>query len=201
MKGIRYFTTLLVGTAVVLAGLQTTTVMAHVLESDGDVAAVLHIPPVDAPQAGQVTTVGLAFSSSQPGFDIHDYAIRITVMKGGSKVLSAPVVSDSSSTHDGSASLTFPEAGAYQLVVDGKPLQGQRPFRLDFSVRADVAAGTVATGNKIGGVNIDFWVLNASCIAVLALVAQYAIRSGGRYSPVAAPKTIKRGSKKTPVQH
>src|SRR4051812_43485546 len=84
-----------------------TPAQAHVLESDGGVSAVLHIVPDDSPVAGKQTSAGLAFSSSDPGFDINNYAVTVQILRNSSVLTTSQLQADNGSRSDGSANITF----------------------------------------------------------------------------------------------
>jgi hypothetical protein len=153
---------------------------AHVLESDGDVSAVLHIAPDDAPLAGRATDLSLAFTSSAAGFDINNYHITVQLLRSDKVLTSSQLQSDSGSSRDGSASVTFPEAGAYRLQVSGQPTAGGRAFTLRFSVRAGAGPGMKA--DNFGNPGIDFWTISVGSLAVLIIIARYQIERRGRYN-------------------
>lgn len=197
---IRYLLSLLVVTATLVV-VATTPVQAHVLESDGDISAVLHIPPDDAPAAGRNTTLRLAFASDRSGFNLAAYNSTVTIKRGNETVQVAKLTADGGSGYDGFADITLPEPGAYRLEVTGRPMSDGESFQLSFSIRASAAAGSEPTNNRIAGVAADFWVLNICLLLIVCLIAQYAIRLGGRYSNVTAKTTTAAGKHKKPVQH
>jgi hypothetical protein len=170
---------LVVVIGVSLAAAWPSLAQAHVLESNNGVSAVLHMPPDDAPIAGRPTTVGLAFSGTQAGFDINNYDVTVALLRNDSQLSSGKLQVEDSSRSDGSSTVTFPEAGAYRLQVSGKPRSGEQPFIIRFSVRATAGPGMPA--DKFGDPGIDFWIVSAGSLAVLAITARYQVRKGGRY--------------------
>lgn len=176
------------------------TAHAHVLESDNGISAVLHIPPEDSPVAGEETTFKLTFSSTGPDFDINRYLVKATLSSADFEPIAITMTTEVNSPTEASAVLTVPKPGGYILQVEGAPLHGRKPFGLEFNVLATVPAGGTADG-KIGGVEPDFWVLNAAALAILATVAHHAIRTGGRYPKPVAKNRSEQSHRKTPVQH
>jgi hypothetical protein len=116
---------------------------SHELAADKEVGALMHIEPSDDPKVGV---------SSKVWFDL--------VKKGGQKIslakcdcvlslykstartpLAQPTLLDSTAEEDKSvlsAQVTFPERGAYRLVLSGKPKEEKifAPFTLRWTVRA-----------------------------------------------------------------
>jgi hypothetical protein len=126
-----------------LLGFFSQTAYSHELAADQDVGALMHIEPNDDPKVGV---------SSKVWFDL--------VKKGGQKISLAecdcvfslykgtartPVVAHTLTESKAeetksvlSAQVTFPERGAYRLVLSGKP-KGKKifaPFTLRWTVRA-----------------------------------------------------------------
>jgi hypothetical protein len=162
------------------ASLRTPTAQAHVLESDGGVSAVLHMPPDDAPDAGKNTAVNLAFASDDPDFDISDYRIQITLQRNDTILQTTTMQPDDGSTRDGAAVVTFPEPGAYRLQAQGTPLQAGKRFTLSYSVRAVSSDGRALSDITQAGT--DFWIISLGSLVLLVLIARYNIRRGGRYA-------------------
>jgi hypothetical protein len=152
---------------------------AHVLEADGNVSAVLHMPPDDTPVAGKPTDVRLAFNSSQPDFDITAYKVTVSLLRNDTRLATSSLQADSGSTRDGSAQINFPEAGAYRLRVKGEPVNSGQAFDLYFSVRAIAGPGMKA--DSFGKAGADFWVLSAGSLLLLVIIARSNIQQGKRY--------------------
>jgi hypothetical protein len=173
----------ILSTALLLVGLWVAPTQAHVLEADGGISAVLHMPPDDAPIAGKATYINLAFASGDPDFNISDYQIQVSLQRNTSILQTASMQPDSGSSRDGTATVTFPEPGAYRLNVRGNPLQSGEEgstFELNYSVRA--VAGDGRALNDITQAGLEFWVVSISSLAILAIVASQQIRRGGRYT-------------------
>jgi hypothetical protein len=126
-----------------LLGFFSQTAYSHELAADKDVGALMHIEPNDDPKVG---------ISSKVWFDL--------VKKGGQKIsldecdcvfflykgtartpVVTPMLTESKAEETKSvlsAQVTFPERGAYRLVLSGKP-RGKKifdPFTLRWTVRA-----------------------------------------------------------------
>jgi hypothetical protein len=180
MKLWKQWGTVAVAAALVVALAWCAPAQAHVLESDGDVSAVLHVPPDDAPLAGQTVNVGLAFTSNNSGFDLNNYRVTVRVLRDTKSLSSAPLQTEAGASRYGTANITFPEAGAYRLQVSGQPTAGGRPFTLRFSVRASAGPGMAA--DSFGSAGVDFWTISAGSLAILVIVARAQIKRRGRYN-------------------
>ena len=173
------------GTLITMACLISSTaiVAAHVLERDGDISAVLHMPPTDTPVAGESTVMNLAFAAGREGFDIADYDVGVNVVAGGKTIGTATMESLDQSPTDSTATFTLPRPGAYELVVTGQPGKGSsndvRPFRLVYEVRAGNTGNDAGTGR---GADVGFWAISIGSWLLLGIVAASRIRSGGRYA-------------------
>lgn len=127
------------GVLIVMAALLVATVFvrpasAHVLATDGDQGAVLHILPDDDPTAGIATTYELAFSGSK-SFSLQGCDCSITYMLSGTAVQTDQLTPISSATS--SNTYTFKKPGVYELLVTGVPKRDGTftPFSLSYSVR------------------------------------------------------------------
>lgn len=178
MTGWRKIASALVAFIIVACAVQPA-VQAHVLESDGNISAVLHIPPDDAPRTGQTTAVNLAFASNDSNFDVSAYRLQASLKRGDETVRTTTMRADRGSSRDATGEIIFPEGGAYSLVVDGRPIAGGQSFSLEFSVRAVGGSGSDAGFGRAG---FDFWAISLGSLAVLTLVARQQIRLRGRYS-------------------
>jgi len=157
-------------------------VQAHVLERDGSVSAVLHMPPDDAPVAGEATIINLAFSSSDRSFTVVNYQIALDVLREGRTVQSVTMERLDQSDTDTTATVNLPQAGAYTLSVKGTPKTGGTGFRMSYDVRAGDRSGTDAAGQSATGkAGFDFWAISLGAWAILLIIATSIIRRGGRY--------------------
>lgn len=111
---------------------------AHVLATDGDQGAVLHILPDDDPTAGVTTTYELAFSGAK-NFNLSDCGCTVSYTLNDAIVDTEtihPVAATTSSNQ-----YTFKKPGVYELVVEGVPKNGAdfQAFSLNYSVRVKTA--------------------------------------------------------------
>jgi hypothetical protein len=133
-------------TVLTLLMLALTPALAHDLVRDGDVGALLHIEPDDNPIVGKANPTwfevnqrgGRAVTTTNCDCVLNVYAG--SVKPGAKPVATLPV---KTSGRRLGASVTFPNDGAYTLVLSGKARAGAtfRPFSLAFVVRAG-GAGT-----------------------------------------------------------
>lgn len=145
-----------VGTTLVVAGFVVTELMgaiapaiAHQVQIADDVGGTVHIEPNDNPRAG---TPSLAwFALTRQGGELiplQDCNCRLSVYAQPRQPDDAPVqqpllqpVAAEGYQNVPGADITFPQVGAYELVLQGEPTASEDflPFELTFAV-------TVATG-------------------------------------------------------
>ncbi|MEM9088647.1 MAG: hypothetical protein AAGC93_07870 [Cyanobacteria bacterium P01_F01_bin.53] len=133
---------------------------AHQVELEGDVGATLHIEPNDTPRAGEEVlawfalvrkggqTIPLADCNCQLAIyeqSAYDQAAK-QEDEGASPTLAPPLSAVAAEDYQGipGATFTFPDVGAYTLVMSGSPQQAGsfNDFEFDFDV-------TVAAGQAI----------------------------------------------------
>lgn len=164
---------------IILACTMQPAAQAHVLESDGGISAVLHIPPDDTPRAGQATAVNLAFASNDSTFNISSYRLQASLKRGDETVQTAAMRADRGSSRDATTDMSFPQAGAYILQIEGVPTAAGQSFSLEFSVRA---VGSDDSSSGFGQTGFDFWAISLGSLVVLTLLARHQIRLRGRYN-------------------
>ncbi len=129
-----------------LIALSATFPLAHEIARDGNVGGLIHIEPDDAPLAGKPNRA--SFEVNQRGgraILLSQCACRLSVyaggMRPGARPASTPKLSQGKS--ELTAVLNFPAAGAYTLVLQGRPRAGADfpSFTLKWTVRADITAG------------------------------------------------------------
>ena len=123
--------------------------LAHQVEVQADVGATLHIEPDDTPRAGEEVLAWFALTrkggQTIPLKDC-DCTLAVSVQSGRSQAtptLEPALKAVEAEGYEGipGATFTFPEVGAYTLVINGTPKQANdfTPFELAFDVT--VAAG------------------------------------------------------------
>ena len=127
--------------------LTASSALAHELARNGNVGALMHTDPDDAPLIGQPT--GVFFELNQRGGKpilLAQCSCTLSVYTGGAAGR-APLSHGALRQGKGQllSSVVFPAAGAYTLVLAGKPKPGLATgttfpaFKLSWVVRADVA--------------------------------------------------------------
>lgn len=127
-------------------------VLAHRVEISGDIGGTMHIEPNDNPRAGEP---GLTwFALTRPGgervpLSACDCQLRVFAQPyqpNSLPIQTPPLKPVSAEGYEGipGAEITFPQVGAYELVLEGKPTTPGdfESFQLRFDVT--VASGQVA---------------------------------------------------------
>lgn len=126
--------------------------LAHKVQVAEDVGGTLHIEPNDNPQAGKpaLTWVALTRKGGQQ-IPLEQCDCQLAVYsqpqtEDAAPLLQPPLQPISAEGYQGvpGAEIVFPQAGAYQLELSGKPKAGAsfQPFQLNYQVT--VAAGISA---------------------------------------------------------
>jgi hypothetical protein len=135
---ILWFTTGLLAAIFLFCG--SPTAIAHQDYTAGAVTAMVHLEPDDSPQAGKPspTWIHLVRGDEQT-IGLSDCACNLTVYDSQQQAIANPELSETTvAGHDRplSASITFPSAGDYQLVLTGQSKSNQfEPFELDVPVK------------------------------------------------------------------
>lgn len=110
----------------------THTVSAHTLKTDGAISAVLHFQPDDTPMSGKPTEYALFLNDSTKHFLLSDCDCVMIIEKDGTTISSKPMQLNSQNIIGGS--ITFPEAGAYEVTFQGAPANSGafQPFTLKY---------------------------------------------------------------------
>ncbi|MEL6764773.1 MAG: hypothetical protein AAFO87_14195, partial [Cyanobacteria bacterium J06607_6] len=123
-----------------LSAVTSSATLAHDVQIADDVGATLHIEPDDVPLAGTPTTAW--FALTQAGgtvIPLEQCNCRLTLYDNDAVAVETPpltAISAEGFTDIPSAVVTFPEVGAYELVLQGSP-EGDvefSPFELRFEV-------------------------------------------------------------------
>ncbi len=124
--------------------------IAHMVKTDGDVGALFHLEPNHNPRSGETAQVWFALTTSGGGsIPLEDCDCRLEVFKQGdrSEAIATPdLTAISAETYENipGADVIFPEAGIYELVLQGAP-QNEGTFR-EFTLTYDV---TVRPGTPV----------------------------------------------------
>ena len=128
----------------ILGAIEPKPAAAHEVEVSGDVGATMHIEPNDSPRAGRSSLVWFAVmkKGGQP-ISVSSCNCSLAVYSQPRRPNASPIqqVTLQPTTAQGrqnvpSANLTFPRAGAYELVLRGSPKTSGEfsPFELRFAV-------------------------------------------------------------------
>jgi hypothetical protein len=163
---------------------------AHVLKQDNGISAVLHIPPEDNPEAGQVTDFDLSFGDASNAFSLPDCRCQVTVKNSNGKTLyqTVPKPAQQGDTLDSVVHFNFPTIGVYNLTVSGSAIHGNfKTFQLDYLIRVatSVNGPALATGSGQGS---EVLIISVGSLAILAMFAYTGMRAGGRYVTQSASK-------------
>jgi hypothetical protein len=114
---------------------------AHILSTDGNIGAVIHIDPDDDPIAGEQTGFFFEFKDKQNKFNPQQCECRFTILEGGKELYAQPLFRDNTSPSLTSASVsyTFPIKDVYKIQVTGKPTSPDafQPFTLTYDIRVE----------------------------------------------------------------
>lgn len=123
--------------------------VAHIVKTDGDVGAMFHLEPNHNPRSGEPAQVWFALTTSGGRLiPLEDCDCRLEVFTQGdrSEAIASPeltAISAENYQNIPGADVVFPEAGIYELVLQGTP-QNEGNFR-EFTLTYDV---TVRPGTR-----------------------------------------------------
>lgn len=144
---------------------------AHVLATDGNIGAVLHISPDDNPTSGTPTSFTLSFDDTTGRFKLPNCDCSAAIQENG-KTLSTISLNNSHQL-DSTNTFTFPRANAYTLEITGTPKTANafQSFALSYTVR--VTSGDLQTQS----VPLALWAGLGAMIGLI-LLAAYAMEAG-----------------------
>jgi hypothetical protein len=149
----------------------TTTTYAHVLKSDGQIGAIIHIDPEDDPIINQPAYFFFEFKDKQNTFMISDCDCMLNIVKNN-QVSSSSMLIPSDTSTGASASYTFPEKGIYTVEISGKSHSGKfDPFKLTYDFR--IERTTQNTLNKSAIPTGAFEILAIGGIIIIFLILLY----------------------------
>jgi hypothetical protein len=110
-------------------------VLAHVLQTDGSIGAVLHLEPEDDPIIGQPAQFFFEFKDKDHKFSPKECECFVFVLQDGKEIYRQPLFDPV--TLDTSFSYTFVQKGVYTIKVVGKPIVAHafQPFSLTYDRR------------------------------------------------------------------
>lgn len=133
------------------------TALAHTLERDGSVGAVLHITPNDNPVAGEEAVVGFSVSDTQKRFSARDCRCSLQILKEGKTIATKELPSSLETLY------TFPDTGQYTLrLVGTSKSKTFDTFQIDQTIRI-TSSGTSYASSPI------YRVISALLLSVLMI--------------------------------
>ncbi|MEM9007000.1 MAG: hypothetical protein AAGE59_26165 [Cyanobacteria bacterium P01_F01_bin.86] len=128
---------------------------AHQIKVQEDVGATLHIEPDDIPKAGAPTD--LWFALTQAGGTVIPLAAcdcSLTIYDSSNQAIATPAlvpVSAEGYADIPGSNVTFPDVGAYELLLMGSPTDGTqfRAFELRFEVTVAARAAGSSTSDEL----------------------------------------------------
>jgi hypothetical protein len=146
-------------------------VFAHVLKSDGDIGAIIHIDPEDSPIVGQPATFFFEFKDKTNKFTVPQCDCTVTIANRGQQVLSQPLTSSNSSLNSPAFQYTFPEKSLYTVVVAGSPKAGAnfQSFSLSYDIRVDRGGDTAAPVQQKPNHTAHYIIFGGGFLALLIL--------------------------------
>ena len=154
-----------------LVGVMTVPASAHVLKTDGEIAAILHINPNDAPTSGSPSSLIFFVSDTTSRFTLSNCICRATIQENGRTIstinLTALFPGLSQNNY------VFPNPDVYTVQLNGDPkISGDfQPFTLTYIVRVD--PGVNATTNKHKPTTTLLWTGVGSTMSSVVCVALY----------------------------
>lgn len=120
------------------------TTLAHVVESDRGIGAVLHIDPDDDPIAGEVSTFFFDIKDTAGGYRENNCRCRLVIKQDGQTLY------DELFNRPGGGTYTFPTRGIYSVAAVGSPLSGNsfQPFNLEYTIRVERGEGIDVSSNR-----------------------------------------------------
>ena len=126
--------------ATVYLCLSSPAAIAHQDYTAGTITAMVHLEPDDSPHAGKPTSTWIhLMGANEQTIRLADCACNLTVYDSQKQPIANPELSETTVAgheHPLSASITFPSAGDYQMVLTGQSKSNQfEPFELDVPVK------------------------------------------------------------------
>lgn len=113
---------------------------AHDLQIDGNIAAIMHIDPVDDPIANQLSSIFFEFKDTQNQFQPDKCLCKFSLTRDGQEVYSQDLFSNGNYSLSPVVNYTFKDPGSYEMQVSGQPTTPNlfQSFNLQYDV--DVSA-------------------------------------------------------------
>jgi hypothetical protein len=110
------------------------TALAHTLESDGSIGAIMHVDPGDSPVEDAMATFDFEVKDTTGRFDAKRCECMLQISLGGSQIMSERLYAENERLL--SLSYVFPSPGVYEVRVAGKP-EGRGDFQ-EFALTWDL---------------------------------------------------------------
>ncbi len=106
-------------------------VSAHILQTDKNIGAVLHIDPDDDPIVGEQSSFFFSIKDKQNKFSFANCSCTVTVKETG-KIINQTTISDQTFLY------TFPKKDVFQVILTGQPTNNSfQPFSLTYDIRVE----------------------------------------------------------------
>ena len=153
-----------------LVAMHPPAVLAHILQTDGDVGVLMHVDPGDEPVVGEPSMFMFEITDRREKFSLDRCDCRLRVLLNDKEVLSEPLKGDQSASV--AVPFVFAEAGIYRAEIAGNPRPGaaSQAFRVAFDVRV-----IPNESQEISGWSVvqKYWVLIAAAFAALIALATF----------------------------
>jgi hypothetical protein len=145
--------------------------LAHVLEKDSTIGAVMHMDPADDPLVGQPAYFFFEFKDTEGKFSLDNCDCTLTIEEN-EQPLSSQALTNTNS-------FIFPHKGAYDIHVNGQPKPGTdfTPFALEYHIQVHREAAPAAAAAAPSWFSLHFFHLVAIIIVSLYTSAMI-IREG-----------------------
>jgi len=142
-------------------------VSAHVLKTDGNIGAVMHVNPDDDPIAGLDSSFYFEFKDKSGKFDPAKCDCNAVILENGKELFKTAIFAQSASLTSSSFTFNFPEKNVYQLKVIGTANDNSfQNFTLNYDIR--VAKDASNETNKI--ISNESIIIIGGIIALIALI-------------------------------
>ena len=125
---------------------------AHILATDQNIGAVLHVDPDDDPIVGQQSSFFFEFKDKQNKFQPKNCICIFSILEGGKNIFSQSLFQDNTDPNLSSASVfyTFPQKDVYKIQVVGRPTTpGEfQSFTLVYDLRVERESNNQPSTNQ-----------------------------------------------------
>jgi hypothetical protein len=171
-----------------------TPTFAHILASDKNIGAVLHVNPNDDPIAGSQTSFFFEFKDKENKFRPDNCDCTFSIIENEREIYAQPLFQDNTdpSLSNASVSYTFPQKDVYRVKVIGKPLSENdfQPFTLTWDFRVDKQVNQTSQTNNTSTKLLNYIIVLGLVIIIIIgfFIAKLVVHK--------KEKTVKGGVKK-----